>query len=633
MLLGISPVGAEYHGRLYYIERPRLSIDLSYQLDTDERQGPYTSSTTERQYFTERFNVETQGWVYHPALMTYKFTLSPEWQQSIDQADGGGGAESDSFFLGYSLDMNFLQNKPYNVTAFASNQRTTTTTSLATTTETESSMYGATLWLNYKVLPTSLSVVHTEWDQSGFFLSQETSDEARLNMRHTRPGNETFFNGSWIARERTTEGTTIDAESFSGVLQNLFSITADNRATLSSTLAYNEAESNRISSSSFSIAESIGWRHSSTFSTNYNLGYSQNEFAGRSTDNTFVSAGLSHSLYENLTTSASISASSSSIGVDDYGGNLSFNYQRRIPWGMLNASMSQDYRVTTRSTGNEMIQVVDEPHTLTTGDVTLLVNRYVVLTSVVVTSLDRSVVYLLDIDYTLEQIGSSVRISRTTFGAIPNGGDVLVSYVYVSSPAYDSSNYAQSYGVGVFLWDVWRINYGFSTSQEDFITGTPPDVLSETTSHRLDTELIWDRSRTRFLYEDIDTTTGVSTTRWRLEENLTFRPFESGFLDVAGYYGQTTLKDQDSEETFYGARANLQWRVNRWSKARLEGFYGYIDGRTNQTESMGALAGWEWFYGIWGGDVTYRILQEEDRISNQWTDRQSFYVTVRRALF
>lgn len=633
MALGAKPAGAEYGGRLYYIERPQLSIDLTYRMDTDERQNAFMTTRNETQAFVERFNIQTQGWVYHPALMTYTFTLSPEWQQDISEANTGDAQESDAFFLGYSLDMNFLQSKPYSVNVFARSQRTTTTTSLATTTETESDSYGATLWLKYDVLPTTLSVVHSTSEQSGFYLSQETRDEARLNMRHTRPGNDTSFNGTWTARERTTADTTIDTETLNGTLQNLYSITTDNRAILNSTLSFDQAESNRISSSGYAIAESLGWRHSDTFSTYYSMAYSQNEYANISTDNTSLSAGLSHSLYENLVTNASISANSSSTGEDDYGGNLSFNYQRRIPQGMINASISQDYRVTTRSVGEEFVQVVDEPHSLSIGDVELLDNRYVVLASVVVSSPDRSIVYLLDIDYTLERIGTSVRISRTTFGAIADGGSVLVSYAYLSNPAYDSSNYGQAYGVGLFLWDVWHVNYSYTNSQEDFISGTPPDILSDYTSHRLDTELNWKWSRTRFLYEDIDTTTGVSSTRWRLEESLTFRPFEYAFLNMAGYFGHTTLKDLDSEESYYGVRSDLQWRLTRWSKAKIEGFYGNIDGTTNKTTSMGALASWEWFYGIWGGDVTYRFLNEEDEISGQITDRHSFYVTVRRALF
>jgi len=633
MTLADHPAHAEYAGRNYYIERPRLALDLSYRMETDEVEGPYLTTKNSTQILRERFDIETGGFIYHPALMTFTLRLSPEWEQEQDEYEPGSDQSSDSFLLGYSIDMTFLESKPYTLDVFARKQNSTLTTSLATTSESVNDTYGATLRLKYAVLPTTLALVHTTTDQSGFYVSHEDRDEARLNMRHTRPSNDTTFNAIWTTLDRTALGSNTSTENLFGILQNFYRITPDNRVLLNSSLTFRDAESNVFSSSGVDLSESLTWRHSDTFSTYYDLLLSQDKTENSSIDRTSVSAGLSHSLYENLITTASVSANTSTIGEEDYGGNLNFSYQRRIPWGTIYASLGQDYRVTNRSYEVAFIQVINEAHVLSTGDVTLLDNRNVDLSTVVVTSPDGSIIYTRDIDYTLELIGTSVRISRTTIGAIANGGGVLVSYSYLSNPAYDSSDYEQSYGLGFYLWSAWRINYLYSHSKEDFISGIPPDLLAEEIRHTLDSDLTWKWSTTRFFYEDIESTTGVSSTRWRMEENLHFRPRENVFLSMSGYMGHNTFKDYDSEDDFFGFRADVQWRVTSWSKAKIEGFYDEIDGTSNKTKTMGTQARWEWFYGIWTGEATYRFLNEEDLLSNQNRDRQSIFFSIRRSLY
>lgn len=645
-VIAASPVHAEFGGRSYYIERPRLAIDLSYRMESEERSGPFIDIQNDTQTVNERFDIETGGWVYHPALMAYTLRLSPEWQQALDDPDYGNSRSSDAFLLGYALDMNFLQSKPYSLDLFARKQRSTFATSLATTSEMESDTYGATLRLKYSLLPTTLALVHTDSDQTGFFTSRETRDEARLNMRHERSSNDTTFNANWQIRERTTlglttPGTTTNTENLFGSLQNIYRITADKRVLLYSTLSFRQTESDVTSSavlSDFSssgvlLSETLNWRHSRTFNTHYNLAHSEDETNTTSVDRTSASAGLTHTLYENLTTAASASASTSSEGEDNYGGNLNLGYQRRIPGGLINASLGQDYRVTKRSVGEVFVQVVNESHQLATGEVTLLDNRNVDLSSILVSNADGSIIYVEDVDYTLELIGSSVRIIPTAFGAIAEGDTVLVNYSYLSNPAYDSSTYGQSYGIGFYLWSAWRVNYRYAHSQQDFISGTPPDVLAEYTRHTLDTDLSLKWSTTRFLYEDTDSTIGVSFSRWRFDENLVFRPLKNTFFSVSGHVGQTTLKELDAEEDFYGFRSDLQWRVTNWSRAKIEGFYSEVDGTSNKMETIGATARWEWFYRIWRGEATYRFLNEEDRISGQTRDRHSIFLSVRRSLY
>lgn len=71
MALAGHPAHAEYAGMNYYIERPRLALELSYRMETDEVEGPYLTTKNSTQILRERFDIETGGFIYHPALMTF----------------------------------------------------------------------------------------------------------------------------------------------------------------------------------------------------------------------------------------------------------------------------------------------------------------------------------------------------------------------------------------------------------------------------------------------------------------------------------------------------------------------------------------------------------------------------------
>jgi len=157
--------------------------------------------------------------------------------------------------------------------------------------------------------------------------------------------------------------------------------------------------------------------------------------------------------------------------------------------------------------------------------------------------------------------------------------------------------------------------------------------LNEDTRQTLDSDLTWKWSTTRFYYEDTTSSAGISVQRWRLEESLRFRPSYTTSLGASATYGQTTLKETGDQDKFYSFRADLQRLISGTSKIRLEALYNVSEGTTLSTLDKGAAAVWEWSYGIWRADATYRFLEQEDLQSGQSRKRNSVFVTLRRALY
>lgn len=634
---------AEYLGQQLAVDPPKLGLDLSYRFESEERVGPFISTKNESAVVRERVDLESAGWFYDPGALTFSLRLSPEWQQAQDRPDTGSERTSDSVLLGYGLKASLLPAKPYTLDLYARRQTSELTSNLATRSDFETEAYGATLRLKYPALPTILAYSNSVSEQTGFYDSDEDREEFRLHMRHERASNDTRLAASQVTQDRTSLGSTTRTENqYANLLNNAW-FTPDKRVLLASLFSYRDSQidSSTVAGapltetavSGLSMSETLNWRHRENLSSHYNFQYTRDEFDTLAVNRSLASVGLSHSLYENLFTTVTLSGDRDSQGEDSVGGNLSMSYQRSIPGGMLFANMSQDYRATNRAFGNVDVRVFDESHVLRTADISLLNNENVDLATVVVTSADGSTVYVLGLDYTLQSIGTSVRISRVPLGAIADGETVLVDYTFLSDPAFDEATDSESYGVGFYLWNAWRVAYRYSVSDQEFRGGTPPPFLNASSTHIVDTDVDWKWSTTRALYEDTDQNSGISLRRWRIEETLRFRPSNRLFLGASAYSGKTHFKDTDSDEDFYGFRTELQWRMSSRSRLRIEGLYNVIEGDTVNTTDKGGSARWEWLHGVWRADISYRFLRQEDENIDQTRDLHSVFLSVRRDMF
>lgn len=614
----------------------KIGMDLSYDEEFEKRQGPYSRTENTTRAFREKLDLETGGWIYHPALLTHKLRLSPEWEQLRDDPAPGAARSRHSFLTGYSADLAFLPEKPTTLNLFGARRRSTLKSSFAGTSETEADSYGATMSLKYRVLPLIASYVHTESVQTGFYESWERRDDARLHARHEETSNDTTLTAGRTDRRRTAAGMTLDTKNIDALLHNLYRVTPDQRVLLNSNVSARRTESAFLASSGTNLSEALTWRHARNFSSHYTANHAEDSLGGTHSETTNLGAGLSHLLYENLQTALSANASHNRFtgGRERVsGGNLDFEYRRSVPEGMLSVNAVHDYRVVRRTLREERLDAAFEPHVLRAGDVTLLARENADPASVSVNDATRTITYLRDVDYRIEVLGSFLRISRTSFGAIAEGQAVLVSYRYLGNPAFDYSTFSRSYGADLALWSAWRISYRYGHSKQTHLEGVRPAVLNSDRTHTAETDLAWRWTTTKLVYEDTRRSGGVSTARWLATEYASFRPRENLFLGLSGHAGRTRLKERHQIENLYGLRADAQWLVMRAGRIRLEGFFDKLSGALNKTEDTGGGAAFEWFNGLWSGELSCRFRNEKDLTSGARLDRRSLFMRIKRALF
>ena len=632
-LLPAQALHAEYQGRNFSFAPPRFGAELSYRLENEERTGPFSFIRNETQVFGQRFELATDGWLYHPALATYRLLLSPEWWQTREDTNSGTDLRRRSSRLGYGVETTLLPYKPYTIDLYARRQNSELRSNLAQRSELENDAYGARLQLKSRAWPTRVSYDHADIYQTGFFEAREQRDDWRMNVRRDGALGESQLNLSYFERDRDSAGTLTRSESTFGNFSNARQLGDKRQGRLGSALSFRDTSINDRNTSGLAVSERLDWRHRRNLTSNYNLGFTRDQSETLTLDRVSGSAGLSHSLYENLVSSASVFASRSSQEEELYGVDNNFNYQRRIPAGMLFANTRHNYRATNRGVGGTPQAVIGEGVRLSSGDVTLLANEFVDLDTVVVTSADRSRLYVRGEDYSLEVISNSTRISRIPLGAIEDGEVVLVDYVWQSNAPFDDAVVSQTYGIGVFLWSAWRIRYNFNSTRQDFRGGTRPEILTDDTVHTVESELQLGNSVTRAVYESTDRTAGTSLERWRIQESLRFRAARKVFLGAAAYYGETTFKDLDGRDISYGGSADLQWRATTNGRLRLQATYDIIEGRAVNTEDRGVALLWDWSTGIWRFQASYRYLRQEDLDIGQLRQGNSLYLQLHRTTF
>jgi len=607
--LGLTPGG--YTGRYFHLARPRLGLGLAYEFQEERREGPNTDTKNKSDEFMQRLALETNGWVYHPALCKYTLRFDPEWTQ-VKRVDDPGETSTDTTFEPfYAIDAYFLEPKPYTLHGFANRREIKLRGAFATPSDTTIDIYGGDLRLKYTALPTLLKYTHTDTDQSGFFESKGERDDLQLTSRHVTSKSTTSLTGTYSDDERTSEGVTTRIKTFTGDLGNDLDIAGDRRKRLLSNLSYRWTESDTSEDTFLQFRENFFWRHTPKLYTDYLFSFETSDFNNFDRDTGTLRAKLQHLLYENLTTTVQAGAvlNDSTAGRENiYNGNLDLKYQRKIPWGMLNLRANLDYTFTDREGFDEdFIQVSNEPHVLVTGDVTLLDNQDVDLDSIVVTDVTGTVLYTENVDYTVQEVGSFVQISRTLVGAIADGQTVLVDYRFISDPNFDDSVFGQAYDIQLYLWNALTLRYGYLRTDQNIVSGTPPENTVDDRAHEAEIRLNLGWSDTRFTYEDTDRSSGDSTTRWLASQTFRLRSVRRLLTEATGSYGWTDFKDRGETQDQYGLTGRLFWVPAGWCRFRVEGSWQKISGDLQDTEDTNFTAGLELSYRIWSGGIYYRL--------------------------
>ena len=104
-------------------------------------------------------------------------------------------------------------------------------------------------------------------------------------------------------------------------------------------------------------------------------------------------------------------------------------------------------------------------------------------------------------------------------------------------------------------------------------------------------------------------------------------------MSFSGNFGETRFKDSGDKENSQGISTNVQIITSRRTRLSFNGFRNEISGSAIDTVSSGLSSVFEWFYGIYNGNIIYRFSEEKDNMSAEKYRNHLIAFVIKRELF
>ena len=530
----LSGKSLSYTGKYFAIERPDVTSEDTFAREEEVETSAFSDRSTRRDTITQELRIKTKGWIYHPALAVYSVDLRPKLTNRTFESAGSGKREADVTFFGYTVDATILQYKPYPLTLSSSRSQSDSSSTLSPDTVTEAAFDRARLYLKYDPVPTTVTVERRTTESKSFIDTQHTTAVVRIESEHRNDRSDSLATAEITREGRDVLDSTSTVDRYELTGRNVYAFSDDLR--LSSSLAANKTASADRNSTSLYLSEGLSWKHAKNLSSRYRLRLGRRTSDNSATTTAAGSVGLTHRLYENLTTSVNTNAATSEFSngsFRSYGAALSLGYRRRIPWGRIVVNNGYRYQIVDSKIDPVLTQVLDESHVLTGIDTAFLESENVDASSIVVTNAAGLVVYIENVDYVIRVSGASIGIERTGVGSgIGDGDTVLVNYNFTPDPPYKTGQATVTFGANLSLWQSLNLSYGISHTEESLLSGIAPSSLASGTVQRARAKLKWKWSTSSVEYEQRDTVR-APLSRFVAREAVSFRPLRR--LSVGGF--------------------------------------------------------------------------------------------------
>jgi len=501
-----------------------LGFDQSSQSSQRAGGGGANSSS---QRFRETLRVANRGfYLLDRRLVEASLGL----QLNLNQASNSGvgaGTSSAGTVIGYDFNANVLQEKPYHATLYANRNQSQSSQSFGGRVEGITENRGITARLEE-------NSVLKDWGMPWF--------SAELQMRQEHAQDTTTFFDRVTRRDETRSVIDITAHKGFTTADLGLRYEASDQSNGLLAQAGNRSQSaglnysldfgpglNRHFDSSLSYSTRSGLLPTTTstadghvridhyrnLSTDYSYSFNRQETEGLNADQHNGSVSLTHELYQNLSTTASVSGSRYIVPgglVTSYGGQLNQNYRHSLPGsGRLNMYWSGGYRLDTSELNIASIGVNGEKHAAPTAFASgigfFLDHDFAIVSSIRVVNVraGASIPTSAGTDYDIVVEGKRIRIEPKFGSAVIAPNDPLeVSYGYQVDPSLQYETRSAGFGAGVdYHWIAASFQHRQSdqkalTGEGRFLTSTRNDTV------RLDLRGSW---------QDLQTEAGASHSR------------------------------------------------------------------------------------------------------------------------
>ncbi len=495
---------------------PRLQY---IKLDTEFDQVSYRSkaggaTSTERIYLAPTFGLGWNYFLYHPDLLTFSVLMEPgyNWQQ---YRYAGAASEQNSLLLNGTVTATLLQLKPYAVTFNYGRSHDEYQYDFFNSATVDSANYGATTGYRQGAIPFTVSVQHATRDSSWLSLDSTTEQTTvslhASNLRSKNDSTDLNYQFSTYASSSTYAGLTFDDNSETHYL-GLTDVEHFKHATLGSSLTWNHQVNQAAPSDDVIASLDLGVEHGAHLRSFYDYSVASYTTDGVDSLNQRLRAGLTHQLYESLTSSvdahgalADSDSFGSTLAQQSYGTSGSLEYSKRLgSWGHLSLGDSLNYDRTHQDSAGVQLFINDESHPVPLTGIFFLNTPRV--TSVISAKDSTGTITLIrgasgDYDVNTSTDPWQIQVFSSGPNHIAVGQSVQVTYIVQPNPSGNYSVLNNQFQVRLNFWhesaDIYA-RYNSSDNQTD----SSAFVLENISEFQAGADVHWQGLRADASYTD-----------------------------------------------------------------------------------------------------------------------------------
>jgi hypothetical protein len=654
LVVGIAPGARAYDmpwmqfgrvaepGWLNFDGPPTPSLGLEVEGSHEKNTVSGGTSTYDQLSITPTVGLETKGSVYHPNLCAFNLNGELGWGWDNTQTTASGSTQTQntsSDVKRYLAQLNFLQEKPYNASFFATQDHTYQNFSSFNTMTVDSTRYGG--GVNFFSDTFTLNADAGYWDQknsglSGYSeISQNYYNLTAINYRSS--GQTTFTARANEYQNTLNNGTAQNSDNYGVGLSDSETFGARKQITAATGVTYSQAQYSGQLFNTVTANENVSVNHSPTLDSYGTVNYNHSDYQPVTDDRVQGQYALKHKLYESLVSSVNVhgyyennnSGNGNSATYDSYGVGGSEDYTKRLgSWGRLSANLGLVGDHVDNNTVGGVQTTVGEPHTLTLSGPPVYLDSPDVILSTVVVFGPGGVVAQVNVDYLLTQVGSLTQISLIPTSAILHNGDTV--HVNYQSASTVSASYDTLTGNAQVRLD-FLDHYGIYGRLNWMDNNAPPQVVTQTlTEWIFGADYHWRWLRAGVEYDDYNSSF-TTYQAGRSFQNLTFKPSAGSTLGFN--FNESVYKYSNSEsQTMFQAFSHYNVQLVSSVSWFAEAGYIYQDVLGTAQWTGTARTGMTWTRGKMSVHGGYDFNDQESG-SGQYKQqflRSHFYVYLKR---
>ena len=577
------PWAQEHLGEVTLSGQIELSTDLS-------RQRFDTSGSPERELdqnrFQEQLDLNADGYLLRPDLL--HFRLSGDFGYRQDRLDATD-ADLDSDrgkILGYDVLFDLFSSSPVSVSLFGNRFEDRARRDFGSDTDVTGDSLGTTIRFQNSLFPMSLTRrrLRSKTETLGLdIVSRRDEERDILEFNGLHESEATRLRLQY--RDEDVDDRSVPPVGDYRIRELSGGAKRNWGAYLEHTFGTSLRSFRRTGSFELDTSSAIStYRWAATEDLNTELRYQYDRFdsSGRVTTTQSSAFLVRHQLYESLQSRFRLFGNRSDLEEGERtqaGGGLALRYRKRLPWSSrLNATLHLRHEIKDDDLSSSEIPVVGEGLTIDSFTDNPLENRRVDPGSIVVT--DAAGTPLIEgVDYDVVQIGDRVSIEVLPGGVITVPQDVIVDYVFETSPDIKFSTTRMGFGIG---WDLdWLLfRYRHERSEDDLLDGEDGRFLEDSRADLYRIELRRRLGQVRgsvaasFFRERAETT---SRDEWELTQKLFWDVTRRLLFSVDLREGVIDFKKPDRRTDVLAGNASLIWRARGGHSFRLFSHLRRID--------------------------------------------------------